>query len=126
MDRKVVQRVIDAWNDAGPVPAYHDAIRAHLAQVWPTLHGAVQALAEGGGSEATIPVRGASQLEKVVSGLEDQGHHVVASYCPEGILVEAFVEELNLCIENEIKFDECGECHVRYVEEQSEDWARRR
>jgi hypothetical protein len=45
---KEVQAVIDAWNNAGPVPSYHHRAQADLFRTWPTLAVAVKNLADRG------------------------------------------------------------------------------
>lgn len=44
MSADSVQRVIDAWNDPGGNPQYHNAAKAQLRIAWPTLGQALDAL----------------------------------------------------------------------------------
>lgn len=40
-----VERVVQAWTDCGPVPAYHFAQQLRLRREWPTLASAIEELA---------------------------------------------------------------------------------
>lgn len=40
-----VERVLKAWTDPGPVPAYHRVAQDALRRDWPTLAAALDALA---------------------------------------------------------------------------------
>lgn len=39
-----IEAVVSAWQNAGPVPAYHYAMKSKLFREWPTLAEAVDAL----------------------------------------------------------------------------------
>ena len=45
-DRKVAA-IVEAWNNAGPMPALHEREKQRLRKRWPRLYYAVRALAEG-------------------------------------------------------------------------------